>query len=391
MTADEVLTYLDALDLPRHEPQALLAGAAGICCLDGDAPRHFTRRAPEFIDDPDDTGLFVGLGAAPVTYPPNFLVSVRDALLTGYRTLVTPDGHFLHDDSLRGPLLRRYLDAMRQPDDFPNEDTRLRPIDASDRFRLDRDGRPEQRLDGRVALLCSTEPSNYGSFLFRVLPKLVALRRHGLDRDRVLVHLPAPAFADLLGLCGLAPDRLVPHDTRRLYRIEHAILPGLRNNQAFLDPETLDLYAALRARHGGPSTGRRLYVSRAGQARRRASGRVMMNEAALIEALAARGFDIIEPEALAPAAQIAAFASAGLVVGPSGSAMFNAVFCHPGTRLIDIESEPHWIHAHACLFTSCGLRYGIFVGAVDQADPAPVHRRWTVNIPALLRRIDAFG
>ena len=78
-------------------------------------------------------------------------------------------------------------------------------------------------------------------------------------------------------------------------------------------------------------------------------------------------------------------------MAPSGSGLFNAAFCHPGTKLIDIESEPHWIYAHAGLLASCGLRYGIFVGVVDSADTRAVHRRWSVDIPALLDRVRRFG
>ena len=67
----------------------------------------------------------------------------------------------------------------------------------------------------------------------------------------------------------------------------------------------------------------------------------MLNEEELIARLRPLGFDIIEPQSLTATEQIAAFASADLVVGPSGSGMFNAVFCRPGAKLIDMKSEPH--------------------------------------------------
>jgi hypothetical protein len=117
----------------------------------------------------------------------------------------------------------------------------------------------------------------------------------------------------------------------------------------------------------------------------------MVNEEALVARLRDLGFLIIEPEALSAREQIEVFSRAEMVVGPSGAGMFNTVFCAPGTRVIDIESEPHWIHAHSCLFASCGLRYGIFEGKADAADMRPVHRRWQVNIEALCARIAAFG
>ena len=112
-----------------------------------------------------------------------------------------------------------------------------------------------------------------------------------------------------------------------------------------------------------------------------------VNEAELETALAAQGFDIVRPHTLSAREQIAAFSAASLVVGPSGAAMFNCVFCHPGTVLVDIESEPYWIHAHGCLFTSCGLRWGVFEGKTLDDDFSVTHKPYRVNIPALLDRL----
>jgi len=116
----------------------------------------------------------------------------------------------------------------------------------------------------------------------------------------------------------------------------------------------------------------------------------MLNETELVEQLVKLNFQIVVPEKLTAVEQIRTFSAAELVVGPAGSGMFNAVFCHPSTKLIDIESEPHWIHAHRSLFASCGLRYGIFAGSATDRDYTAHHKPWTVNIPALLRRIKAF-
>ncbi len=126
--------------------------------------------------------------------------------------------------------------------------------------------------------------------------------------------------------------------------------------------------------HSGTVEGRRLYVSRLGQGRRGVSTRLMLNEAEVAAAMAGLGFEVIEPEQLNPAEQIATFASADIVVGPAGSGMFNVVFCRPGTKVLDIESEPNWIYAHTGLFASC------------RRDTACSWRRWTLRI--LHRSID---
>ena len=117
----------------------------------------------------------------------------------------------------------------------------------------------------------------------------------------------------------------------------------------------------------------------------------MLNEPELVARLTDLGFRIIEPETLSVTDQILAFSSAEMVVGPSGSGMFNVAFCHPGTKVIDIESEPHWIHAHRSLFASCSLRYGIFVGNALERTFEVHHQPWKVNIDALISQIAAFS
>jgi capsular polysaccharide biosynthesis protein len=100
------------------------------------------------------------------------------------------------------------------------------------------------------------------------------------------------------------------------------------------------------------------------------------------------GCDIVDPQELSALDQIRTFSSADLVIGPSGSGMFNAVFCNPGTRLVDIESEPHWIQHHMCLFGSSGLSYGVFEGSTIAKGPGLAHHQpFTVNIDALVDRV----
>jgi capsular polysaccharide biosynthesis protein len=109
-----------------------------------------------------------------------------------------------------------------------------------------------------------------------------------------------------------------------------------------------DLLARTRARilaaAPAPRTsGRRLYISRRGH-----SMRVMINELALEAALRARGFEIVRPERLKAAAQVQLMQEAGVVVGPTGAAMTNALFASPGTRIVEIQPESfisQWVWA----------------------------------------------
>ena len=373
-------------------PAAALAapdGADGIVTEWPAEERVFLRHAPEFIDDPQGSDLFAHLGADVYRAFAPFLLAAARAAVVGYRTLLF-DGTCCNDESY-GAATAAQCDRLRSDDDFLNEETRLRGTADPDRFTLAIDGRGVRHLDGTVLVLCAQEPSNFGSFLFRTLPKLHAAATHGLGDLPVLVYAAHPAQRELLALCGVADNRIIHHDPGLITTMNRAVVPSLRNPHGLLDLESRSFYRALRARVGAIPGRRRLYVSRLSHARAGGTTRVMANEAELAARLAALGFDIIEPEHLPAATQIRLFAAADMVVGPAGSAMFNTVFCQPGTKVIDIESEPHWIYSHAGLFASCGLRYGVFVGAADAADPRPAHRRWQVDIPALLARIDRFA
>jgi capsular polysaccharide biosynthesis protein len=113
----------------------------------------------------------------------------------------------------------------------------------------------------------------------------------------------------------------------------------------------------------------------------------MINETELEEKLVRLGFDIVQPERLTMEQTIDIFASADIVVGPSGADMFNTVFCEPGTTIIDIGSESHWLHGHSCLFSSCAHPYVIFEARSVETDARAVHKSFSVNIEALLDRI----
>jgi len=393
--AAEARTYTlaNATDLPRIDRAALVAGPqTGVCFIDGDAPELFWRNGPEFLDDPDGVGLFAPqqVGRAPYESPPDFAAGIGNAVLAGYRSFLNADGRFFSDEVYYEPeVAQRQRDRLARPDPFSNECTGLTPM-GDGQFTFAQGDRPTRKIDGTVAVLLSDEPLSYGSFLFRFLPKVQTLRRLGLEGIRVLTHPPSDSCRTLLRLAGIPGENVIEHDLNAVTVIDRAIVPGLRNPNTFFAPESCELFAELRKAHGPAERTRRLYISRYGINADGWSTRVMRNEAELIARLATLGFEAIEPENMPVEDQIAAFASAAIVVGPSGSGMFNSIFCHPGTKLIDIQSEPQWIYSYTGMYSSLGLRWGIFVGKADVIPDQPHHRPWDVNIDALIVRVEAF-
>ncbi|HKF02946.1 MAG TPA: glycosyltransferase family 61 protein [Candidatus Sulfotelmatobacter sp.] len=387
--------YCDAIEFP-HVDQCRLDSKAPVCVY-VEPPgtlRRFVRYPPEFISDPDSVGLFPRFGKDTITYPPAFVAVARDARIVGFRTVLSSNGFFFNDSSVIGQQQRRRLMADLAASYPANEENGFVTTNTADRFKIDPGGRPTKRIRGATVLLTSQEPSNYGSWLFRSLPKLHILAQIDLSEPlRYLAWAGLPTFLEYLSLLGIPEDRVIHHDpSTTIYHLEKVIVPSIRNNHAFLDRESAALFAGLRDKFGVPmKPGSRIYISRLLQSQNGSNQRIMLNEPELVERLVDLGFSIIAPETLSVTDQILAFSSAEMVVGPSGSGMFNVVFCHPGTKIIDIESEPHWIHAHRCLFASCGLRYGIFVGSAVDRSFEVHHQPWKVNIDALVSQIESFA
>jgi capsular polysaccharide biosynthesis protein len=138
---------------------------------------------------------------------------------------------------------------------------------------------------------------------------------------------------------------------------------------------------------------RRLYVSRRGQPMR-----VMVNEMALEAALVRRGFQIVRPERMSVADQIALFSQAEVIVGPTGAGLTNAVFAAPGCQFVEIQPEnfaSFWAPAFSRLI---GLDWGGYI-APSPCDPklAPwltrirrgFHFAYQLDLPDFLQFLDA--
>jgi capsular polysaccharide biosynthesis protein len=376
--------HRNPLDLPRIGYDDIIRNASdGVYIEHPGHPRKFRRAPPAFHDDPDNARLFQSLDEITVTYPPVFTISLRHATLVGFRTVLSREGYFVNDHaSLDTTAARNFVMGLGKSEEL----TGLIPTDEEGvLIRADCE-KPEVHLEGPVVLLTSVEPGNFGSFLYRDLVKLVNLSNIPADW-RFLAHAPEKTYEQFLELAGIPMERVIRHDLHTVYNVDQAIIPGLRTPTALADTDTRAFYDMLRSKCDRGERGRRIYVSRHSVSAARPTGRVMLNEAALIEELRLLGFDIVEPQLLTAAEQIATFAAASLVVGPSGAGMFNVAFCAPGTKVIDIESEPHWIYPHTCLFSSAGLHYGIFEGLASDHEWSVHHKQWRVNIDALLRRI----
>lgn len=191
------------------------------------------------------------------------------------------------------------------------------------------------QVGGRLGVLAARGDGNYYHFLVDVLTRLGLLDQvPGIAApDHWYVPQQTRFHRELLDLLDIPAERRIDAGTHPHVRAESLIVP---QSPAMTEKNPPWVVQFLRERllpfadRSVPM--RRIYVTRGPSA----NNRTVVNEAAVLHALGARGFTAIDPGAMSVVEQIGAFASAELIVAPHGAAMTNIVFASPGATVVEL-------------------------------------------------------
>ena len=116
----------------------------------------------------------------------------------------------------------------------------------------------------------------------------------------------------------------------------------------------------------------------------------------MIEALEGLGFSPIQPDKLSFDEQALTFAEAEVIVCEFGAAMANAMFCRPGTKVVEIIAEGQhdpW-SSHLCAMLE--LEHVVLFQRQTEDDlaSAPRHMKdstfsYAVDVPRLVETVEA--
>ena len=338
---------------------------------------------------PHDRSCLSGIVPHQPAVPAKRILRLKDARIIGWRSCLVGDrlvaGSPLESDAQRDALVRGAASGfegyaiIRVGDQLAAIFSPLKTVPSPVR--------------GTGLFLPSVEPGNYGSFLFRLLPKLLFLKSAATDFSYLIVPERTPWLLQLIRHLGFAS---IPVYSCR--ELEGVALPDLLfladfDAEGLLDVATADRIQSLGAAlaPSGPDFGSRLYVSRRLNALYRPAYRPMVNEAQAEAHMESLGFAILHPESLGMLDQAAIFARADFIVGPSGSGMLNAIFAAPGARVLDLESFAYTVRQHAKLYSSSGKDYGLVFGALtEQSDRPAMMKSWQLDIGDLAFAMRAF-
>lgn len=221
-------------------------------------------------------------------------------------------------------------------------------------------------VDGEPILLASTPwPDNYYHFLFEAVPRLIdGQARLGRPDLRAAIPHTLPFQRQLLDLLGIDRAGLLP-TWDGATRYATAFLPSRPSHSDAISAEVAALLRGrlLPAPSAATSPRRRLYVSRADS-----PSRPVVNEDAVMAALARLGFAAVRPGELTVAEQIRLFAEAEIVIGPHGAGLTNAVFCPPGALLVDLLPDRRVKFPYLFVANAAGLDYSFLLCPTDPED-----------------------
>lgn len=238
------------------------------------------------------------------------------------------------------------------------------------------------------------EPDNFGMWLLEALPNIVYYLQEPRGK-KLLIWVRMEWQSKLLEFMGVSRDDIIIQSPHKTYFLENITMMQYDYIDLVLTPKNKMLFATLRARALSLKkiSPQKIFVSRRNVSKN-GGARVLINEDELVEAMILRGFCVVNPETLDFNEQISIFASATVVVGVGGAAMFNTVFCFPGTKVISIESATTFAYGHTNLFSSNDLDYAFIYGTQDESDLNPTrsadHRRWFIDVENAVKFIDDF-
>lgn len=280
-----------------------------------------------------------------------------------------------------------YRDPTRSGDFFPAlvtsdgrslelREIRFRPPHAP----VLRSGGRVQRRD-RATWVLERVYHNHSHWLTAHLPKLLLLDELGLLDDVLLPMDLSAAASESMRLAGLDPERLPRYDPDRPLVVGRLTVVETDRFR----PELLQrVQAALgRGRAGAPH--RRVFISRAGAARRR-----LLNEDEVWPLLASAGFDRVRMEDLSFTEQVELMQQTSVLVGLHGAGLTNMLACPAGADVVEIADLSFPNPNFYAVASAASHRYWLLTGE-PVGTAAPLERDVKVRpeaVEEVLRRLD---
>ena len=243
---------------------------------------------------------------------------------------------------------------------------------------------PIQHIRAKVAVITSIKSDNYYHWMFDILPRFELVQASGLVPDYYLINATTQFQKDSLRVLNI-PTRQILSPTHSTHiEADELIVPSLPGPVFSGSPQPRAcqyLRSTFRQSARARTPHRALYITRAD-----ASNRRVINEAEIWDEVIANGFEIVSLSNVPLLQQVEIFSQAKIIVGPHGAGFTNAVFCQPGSVLIEFLPQWHQIDCFERLARFVGMEYRSIEGIQRGDSSAQIAESdYTVDGAALRR------
>lgn len=195
---------------------------------------------------------------------------------------------------------------------------------------------------------------NYYHYLYEVLVKFAQIEKMNIDANIPFlidkIYMSVPQYFELFSFLNHKGRKIIPLDKGVKYSVnklyyfscpniippDYVNVKDMQSQDVLFDIQPLK-YLRL---HLIPQSSKKEFPKRIYISRKKASGRRQFNEDDVLSVLAKYHFEAVFPEDLSIADQIALFNNAEFIVGGSGAAFTNLLFCQNGCKAILFMKKP---------------------------------------------------
>lgn len=223
------------------------------------------------------------------------------------------------------------------------------------------------RVDGPAMPLMFTPTlhSWHSHFMIQCLPRVRIAHDLGEDITFLVPHDLRRKQLEMLELLGIGRDRLAFMRRDDVVQAERLYVPCPW--RLVFTKYSLGVYEVIASKLSTQSivTPKRVLISRES----RKSWRNMINYEAVRDRLVNEyGFEVIAPERMTLAEEVATFANAEIIVGAEGAGMYGGVFSGPGTKFITLCDEDYVMPILGTIASIRGFDIGYVFGESFRAD-----------------------
>lgn len=250
--------------------------------------------------------------------------------------------------------------------------------------------------------LCGNYSWNYYHFIFEILIKLYQLDGLNLNKnipiliDRICVEIPQ--YHELLTILNKDKRKLIALESGKKYFVNRLyyfscpnIIPpnfindrNIKAEDVLFDLETINyLRHNLLTYKSNSKFSHRLFISRSKASRRR-----QFNEDDVFEELRKYYFEKVHPEDYSIRDQIAMFNNAKIIIGGSGAAFTNILFCKPKCKILILSNSKIPFSGFSTIANHIGIEMCYLASDIYPRDN--IHEKFNINTEKLISIINSW-